>query len=77
MHSSTLARLLPLGLYRCATIYIPCRYAGFDCDYSRYPDAQQAAEFIRHYLAAGSEGSGAHMVSLPTFCWLCIPTGLL
>ncbi|KAI7845556.1 hypothetical protein COHA_000847 [Chlorella ohadii] len=38
-----------------------CEYAGFDCDYSRYPDAQQAAEFIRHYLAAGSEGSGAHM----------------
>lgn len=38
-----------------------CEYAGFDCDYSRYPDAQQAAEFIRHYLAAGSQGSGAHV----------------
>jgi ethanolamine kinase len=38
-----------------------CEYAGFDCDYSRYPDAQQAAEFIRHYLAADCESSRAHV----------------
>ena len=26
-------------------------YAGFECDYGRYPDRQGAASFIRHYLA--------------------------
>ena len=39
------------------------RYAGFDCDYTRYPDPRQAAEFIRHYLAACSTGSKAQVVS--------------
>lgn len=32
-----------------------CEYAGFECDYSRYPDQDQAALFMRHYL---SEDSG-------------------
>ena len=32
-----------------------CRYAGFECDYSRYPGPQAAAAFIRSYLAAGGD----------------------
>ena len=31
-----------------------CEYAGFECDYSRYPDRDQAALFMRHYLSEGS-----------------------
>lgn len=31
-------------------------YAGFECDYSRYPDTQQQHLFFRHYLQAGSTG---------------------
>ena len=26
-------------------------YAGFECDYGRYPDTATAALFLRHYLA--------------------------
>lgn len=29
-------------------------YAGFECDYSRYPSPQQQHLFFRHYLAAGA-----------------------
>ncbi|PSC74962.1 putative ethanolamine kinase [Micractinium conductrix] len=32
-----------------------CEYAGFECDYSRYPGPQAAAAFIRSYLAAGGD----------------------
>ena len=35
-----------------------CEYAGFECDYSRYPAAPAAAAFIRHYLAAGGDDGG-------------------
>ena len=31
-------------------------YAGFECDYGRYPDGQGAASFIRHYLAEAHGG---------------------
>jgi hypothetical protein len=26
-------------------------YAGFECEYGRYPDLQQASHFVRHYLS--------------------------
>ena len=28
-------------------------YAGFECDYSRYPDKDHIAHFMRHYLSEG------------------------
>ncbi len=31
-------------------------YAGFECDYGRYPDRRGAASFIRHYLAEAHGG---------------------
>ena len=46
-----------------------CEYAGFECDYSRYPAAPAAAAFIRHYLLAavdsggGGSGGGGDAVS--------------
>lgn len=64
----------------CPLLHIPsvCRYAGFECDYSRYPDQQKAAEFIRHYLAAGGDaavrtgslgGSAACDATRRAGCW--------
>lgn len=47
------------------------RYAGFDCDYTRYPDSRQAAEFIRHYLAACSSSSEPQVVSYAHYCRCC------
>ena len=37
-------------------------YAGFECDYGRYPDAQRASHFLRHYL---SEAEGCKPVRMP------------
>jgi hypothetical protein len=37
-------------------------YAGFECDYGRYPDAQRASHFLRHYL---SEAEGCEPVRVP------------
>ncbi|KAL4433561.1 hypothetical protein ABPG75_000002 [Micractinium tetrahymenae] len=31
-----------------------CEYAGFECDYTRYPGKEQAVLFIQHYLAAAA-----------------------
>ncbi len=35
-------------------------YAGFECEYGRYPDAKKAAHFLRHYL---TEAKGSPPVS--------------
>jgi hypothetical protein len=37
-------------------------YAGFECDYGRYPNAQQAGYFLREYL---SEAEGCTPVRMP------------
>lgn len=40
-----------------------CEYAGFECAYSRYPDKEHVALFIRAYL---SEGATSPPVSIPS-----------
>lgn len=30
-------------------------YAGFECDYERYPDAARVSAFVRAYLLEGAE----------------------
>lgn len=37
-----------------------CEYAGFECDYTRYPEQQAAELFICHYLTAMGPSSSAH-----------------
>lgn len=47
-----------------------CEYAGFECDYSRYPGQAAAELFLRHYLAAGQEGcSPDRVVSREAACF--------
>lgn len=31
-----------------------CEYAGFECEYSRYPDNAHIAHFVRAYLTEGA-----------------------
>ena len=38
-----------------------CEYAGFECEYGRYPSKDGVAAFMRHYL---SEASGQQPVRL-------------
>ena len=41
-------------------------WAGFDCDYSRYPDPQQQERFFRSYLQGGEEwGTGGGEAGCP------------
>ena len=43
-------------------------YAGFECDYSRYPDKNHIAFFMRHYLAEGSHHPPVSAHMLPCSC---------
>ena len=38
-----------------------CEYAGFECDYARYPDREHIRHFVRHYL---EEGGSAPVVRI-------------
>lgn len=45
-------------------------YAGFECDYSRYPDNDHIAFFMQHYL---SEGECREPVSVHAHVfWICM-----
>ena len=45
-------------------------YAGFECDYSRYPDTAGASLFLRHYLAE-SLGREPVRTTPCTMCFIC------
>lgn len=40
-------------------------YAGFECDYGRYPDAQRASHFLRHYLSEAEGCEPVRMLDTP------------
>ena len=43
-------------------------YAGFECEYSRYPDKDHIAFFMRHYLAEGEADEPVSIFLLDHLC---------